>query len=170
MYNNGENTTEIKKTMLTEKELKFIEAYLQSAVVSKAMREADMKEADMKKEIYTGSNVTEYGYRLLATPRIRQELNSQLKSRNRNELIAPATEVLQFYTSVMRGEVLDQFGIEASLDTRIKAANELAKHTIEMPRRLQAKGGDKELGSVSIKLLPREQVKPTENEVDTSKK
>ena len=32
--------------------------------------------------------------------------------------VAKRTEILQFYTSVMRGEVLDQFGIEASIDTR----------------------------------------------------
>lgn len=43
------------------------------------------------------------------------------------ERIASADEVLRFYSSVMRGEMTDQFGLEASLDTRIKAADSLMK-------------------------------------------
>ena len=69
--------------------------------------------------------------------------------------VAKPTEILQFYTSVMRGEVLDQFGIEASLDTRIKAANELAKHQIEIPLRLEQKNLSNNIGSITLNFLPR---------------
>lgn len=41
--------------------------------------------------------------------------------------IASADEVLEFYSAVMRGEVTDQFGLEASLDTRLKAGDSLMK-------------------------------------------
>ena len=41
--------------------------------------------------------------------------------------VADANEVLQFYSAVMRGEVKDQFGIDASLSDRLKAADSLAK-------------------------------------------
>ena len=69
--------------------------------------------------------------------------------------IASATEILQFYTSVMRGEVLDQFGIEASLDTRIKSANELAKHQIEMPLKLEQKNITNNIGTIQLNFIPR---------------
>ena len=42
-------------------------------------------------------------------------------------LIADTDEVLKFYSSVMRGEVKDQFGLEASLSDRIKAGDSLMK-------------------------------------------
>ena len=75
-------------------------------------------------------------------------------------LVAKPAEILRFYTSVMRGEVLDQFGIEASIDTRIKAANELAKHQIEIPLRLEQKNISNNVGSITLNFLPR----PTEKE------
>lgn len=42
-------------------------------------------------------------------------------------LIADTDEVLKFYSSVMRGEVKDQFGLEASLSDRLKAGDSLMK-------------------------------------------
>ena len=56
----------------------------------------------------------------------------------------------------MRGEQLDQFGIEASLDTRIKAANELAKHIIEIPLKLEQKNTQNNIGSIQINFVARE--------------
>lgn len=41
--------------------------------------------------------------------------------------IATADEVLQFLTDVMQGKVKDQFGLDASLQDRTKAAQELMK-------------------------------------------
>lgn len=41
--------------------------------------------------------------------------------------IAAADEVMIFYTSVMRGEVKDQFGFDAQLSDRLNAAKELMK-------------------------------------------
>ncbi len=41
--------------------------------------------------------------------------------------VASAEEVMRFYTSVMRGEEKDSFGLDASLDTRISAAKEIMK-------------------------------------------
>ena len=41
--------------------------------------------------------------------------------------IATADEVLQFLTDVMQGKVKDQFGLDASLQDRIKAGQELMK-------------------------------------------
>lgn len=41
--------------------------------------------------------------------------------------VAAADEVLEFLTKTMRGEVSDQFGLEAQLSDRIKAAEMLGK-------------------------------------------
>ena len=41
--------------------------------------------------------------------------------------VAAADEVLRFYTDVMRGEIKDQFGLEAALTERLKAADALMK-------------------------------------------
>ncbi|MDE6435642.1 MAG: terminase small subunit, partial [Lachnospiraceae bacterium] len=46
--------------------------------------------------------------------------------------IASGDEVLQFFTRVMNGEEKDAFGLDASLDTKIKAAVELAKRTCDI--------------------------------------
>ena len=40
-------------------------------------------------------------------------------------LIADSNEVLRFYSAVMRGEVKDQFGLDASLTDRLKAGDSL---------------------------------------------
>ena len=43
------------------------------------------------------------------------------------ERVASADEVMRFFSSVMRGEVTDQFGLDASLSDRISAGKELMK-------------------------------------------
>ena len=42
-------------------------------------------------------------------------------------LVADSNEILKFYTAVMRGEVKDQFGMDASLSDRVKAGDSLVK-------------------------------------------
>lgn len=51
--------------------------------------------------------------------------------------IASRVEILQYYSDVMRGDVKDQFGLEAPLAERTKAANELAKRIIDYERELE---------------------------------
>lgn len=46
--------------------------------------------------------------------------------------IATGDEVLQFFTRVMNGEEKDAFGLEVSIDSKIKAAVELAKRTCDI--------------------------------------
>ena len=102
---------------------------------------------------------------LLRRSDISEEITARLE-KIENEKIADATEILQFYTSVMRGEVLDQFDIEASLDTRIKAANELAKHKIELPMKLEQKNITNNIGTIQLNFLPRK----TEEIIEISNK
>ena len=46
---------------------------------------------------------------------------------NAEKRVADADEVMKFFSSVMRGEVKDAFGLDPSLDTRINAGKELMK-------------------------------------------
>ena len=51
------------------------------------------------------------------------------------DTIANAEEVMSYFTAVMRGDVKDQFGLEAPLSERTRAAQELAKRTIDIQNR-----------------------------------
>ena len=66
---------------------------------------------------------------------ITSEINHRLEQ-SRAESIASATEIMNFFSSVMRGEVKDQFGLEAPLSERTRAAVELAKRQIDIPQKL----------------------------------
>lgn len=62
----------------------------------------------------------------LSKPSISEYIQERQKQID-DERIASITEIQQFYSSVLRGEVKDQFGLEASLDTRMAAGRELMK-------------------------------------------
>lgn len=132
------------------KELTFITAYL----LNGGNGLDAVKQAGYKGKTDAALCVRASG--LLRESKIQQELQAQIEKRE-SEKIAKPTEILNFYTSVMRGEVLDQFGIEASIDTRIKAANELAKHQIEIPLKLQQKENSNNIGSITLNFIPRKE-------------
>ena len=48
-----------------------------------------------------------------------------------DERIADITEVMQYLTSVMRGEIKDQFDLEAPLSERTRCAQELLKRNMD---------------------------------------
>lgn len=129
---------------LTPHEEAFITAFIACKNIAQAVVQAG----------YKSKKPAQYGQALLAREYISEEISYRIKQME-DAKTAKATEVMQFYTSVMRGELLDQFGIEASLDTRIKAANELAKHLIEIPAKLQQKELSNNVGSVTLNFLPR---------------
>ena len=137
---------------LTVKEKAFIDSFVECKNATQAVIEAG----------YKNKNPRVLGSALLSKTHISEEISYRLKAME-SARIASATEVLQFYTSVMRGEILDQFGIEASLDTRIKAANELAKHQIELPMKLESKQNSNQIGSIQLNFLPR----PSENKEES---
>ena len=133
-----------KTSILNEKQTKFIEYYLQTGNITASVIRAG----------YKTNSPSRYGSDLLRKRKIQREINDR-RSEIESASIAKPTEILQFYTSVMRGEVLDQFGIEASLDTRIKAANELAKQQIEIPLKLEQKNITNNIGSIQLNFIPR---------------
>lgn len=65
-------------------------------------------------------------HKLVANSCIKQYTEERLK-KIEDERIADGKEVLQYLTKVMRGEEKDQFGLDASLQDRTKAAELLGK-------------------------------------------
>lgn len=71
---------------------------------------------------------------LLKQPNIIREIDRLMEELKKDSL-ATADEVMSYFTSVMRGEIKDQFGLDAPLAERTKAAMELAKRTIDIDNR-----------------------------------
>lgn len=74
-------------------------------------------------------------YRMLNQVNIKREINRVITEELKPETVATAQEVMSYFTAVMRGEVKDQFGLEAPLSERTRAAQELAKRTIDIQNR-----------------------------------
>lgn len=98
---------------LSVREAKFISLFVGHGNVARALKESNMTYKDIAGKDYI---VDEIKYRL-------DEL--------RKETIADADEILQYFTKVMRGEEKDQFGLDAPLAERTRAAQELAKRIID---------------------------------------
>lgn len=67
------------------------------------------------------------------------------------EAVMNAQEVMEYFTSVVRGEVKDQFGLDAPLSERTRAAIELARRTVDIENR--EKLSQLEQPVISIKLI-----------------
>ena len=73
--------------------------------------------------------------RLLSKDYITSEINWRLEQA-KNESIASAEEIMNYLSSVMRGEIKDAFGLDAPLSERTRAAVELAKRQIDIPNKV----------------------------------
>ena len=100
----------------TPKQRRFCEEYLKSGNATEAAKKAGYKETSCR--AIAAEN--------LSKPAISAYIKRRLDEQEA-ALVADANEVLQFYSAVMRGEVKDQFGMDASLSDRLKAADSLAK-------------------------------------------
>ena len=95
---------------------RFAELYIQLGNESEAAKRAG----------YAAGSAHTTGSRLLKDEKVRGYIRERMKAINK-ELQADSDEVMAFLAKVMRGEVKDQFGLDASLADRINAAKELNK-------------------------------------------
>lgn len=123
---------------LTSREAKFIDEYVKTGNGQQSVIEAG----------YTTRAPHVYANNLLTKSYIRDEIQFRLNQLQKSS-IADADEIMQYFTSVMRGETADQFGLEAPLSERTRAAQELAKRQIDIPNRLAGKADN----AVVIKLV-----------------
>lgn len=101
---------------LNEMQQAFADYYLEASNATEAAKKAG----------YSEKTAYSQGQRLLKNVEVKAYIDERL-AEIKGERIATIDEVMQFYTSVMRGEEKDQFGLDASLTDRIKAGQELVK-------------------------------------------
>lgn len=101
---------------LTPKQKRFCEEYLKSGNATDAAKKAGYKE----------KAAHSVGAENLRKPAISAYIKRRLDEQEAAQ-VADSNEILKFYTAVMRGEVKDQFGMDASLSDRLKAGDSLMK-------------------------------------------
>lgn len=101
---------------LTPKQKAFADYYLETGNATEAAKRAG----------YSENSAKQIGAENLTKPYISQYIAERQKQVE-DERIADISEVLQFFTSVMRGEVKDQFDFDPSLSDRLSAGKELMK-------------------------------------------
>ena len=101
---------------LNEMQKAFADYYIETTNATESAKRAGYSEKTARSQgqrLLTNVDISAY---------IRERLDEQSEKR-----VADANEVIEFYTAVMRGEVKDQFGLDASLSDRLKAGDALMK-------------------------------------------
>lgn len=101
---------------MTPKQKAFADYYIQTGNATEAAKKAG----------YSEDTARQIGAENLSKPAISEYIAERMEERGKKR-VADANEVIEFYTAVMRGEVKDQFGLEASLSDRLKAGDSLMK-------------------------------------------
>lgn len=101
---------------LTPKQKAFADYYLETGNATEAAKRAG----------YSENSAKQIGAENLTKPYISQYIAERQKQVE-DKRIADISEVLQFFTSVMRGEIKDQFDFDPSLSDRLSAGKELMK-------------------------------------------
>lgn len=111
---------------LTPNEARFIDRYIETSNGQQSVIDAG----------YKSKFPSTYANSLLNKDYIASEIAYRFECA-KNDSIADAEEIMQYFSDVMRGKIKDQFGLEASLGERTKAAVELAKRQIDIPNKLK---------------------------------
>lgn len=127
-------------TRLTRLQMQFILFLLEDGVPRHASVKLNSWELEqgLIEESHTDAAIKKRAERYMNDENVQREYWNQLKEIQKHD-VADATEVMKYFTDVMRGEVKDQFGLDASLSDRTSAAKELAKRTIDMENRMAGK-------------------------------
>lgn len=114
---------------ITKQEYRLIEKYIETLDYIESFDYAGYLVPNTQEDI--NEYKRRYAKRMLQKPPVAlvlKELSTKVMTAN----TANAQEVLWFFTQVMRGNVKDQFGLDAPLSERLKAAIELAKRTVDI--------------------------------------
>lgn len=104
------------KEKLTAKQKKFALEFLISGNITDAAKKAG----------YSERSARQIGSLNLTKPNVVEYMNEVL-NKAKSEEVATTEEVLEFLTSVMRGNVAEQFGLNPAIADRTKAAQLLMK-------------------------------------------
>lgn len=120
---------------MTEKQKAFCDYYLETGNATEAYKRAY---PSCKKDGTARTNSS----KLLTNANISQYIDKRLKEIE-SERIAKPEEVLQYLTSVLRGEEKDQFGLDAALQDRTKAAELLGKRYRLFTEKMEIEGAQR---------------------------
>lgn len=115
---------------LTPKQKAFADYYIETGNAIEAARKAGYSENYAKAQ----------SYKMLENVGVSAYIVERTKPKE-DKRIATGQEVMEFFTAVMRGEILDAFELPPSLADRKDAAKELAKRTID----IEAKKADADI-------------------------
>ena len=115
----------MKKETSKEKEAKKYLNKRQIDFVQEYMKTNNVRQSAIKAG-YSPKTASVQGSRLLTNVKVSAYINA-INERLESDKIADIQEVMEYLTSVMRGEKKDQFDLDPSLSERTKAAGELAK-------------------------------------------
>ena len=104
------------KKHLNKRQIDFVQEYMKTNNVRQSAIKAG----------YSPRTASVQGSRLLTNVKVSAYINA-INERLESDKIADIEEVMQYLTSVMRGEKKDQFDLDPSLSERTKAASELAR-------------------------------------------
>lgn len=130
---------------LNIREAKFIDEYIASGNQRQSVIRAGYDCG--KDEEFAG----QVANRLLGRAYIADEISYRMEQ-HKSEKIADRDEIMQFFTDMMRGKILDQFDLPTTNGDKIKAACELAKRSIDFEDRLKEKRTQTTAPEVKISL------------------
>lgn len=113
---------------ISPKEHAFINSFMINGDPAVAAKDAGFV-LQGTKQTYKG-----IGSRILKKDYIYDEILYRIDEMNAAS-IADETEIMQYFTAVMRNEEKDQFSLDAPLSERTAAAKELAKRIIDIPQK-----------------------------------
>ena len=124
----GPNTIVDKEFGLNKKQLDFCINYVELGDGAKAAVKAG----------YSPVSARGKASSLLTKQNVQTKIQKLLEERNAPR-IATGQQVMEFFTRVMNGEEKDQFGLDISAGDRLKAAQEIAKRTVDIENRAAGK-------------------------------
>ena len=104
------------KKHLNKRQIDFVQEYMKTNNVRQSAIKAG----------YSEKTASVQGSRLLTNVKVSAYIQA-ITERLESDKIADIQEVMEYLTSVMRGEKKDQFDLDPALSERTKAASELAK-------------------------------------------
>ena len=104
------------KKHLNKRQIDFVQEYMKTNNVRQSAIKAG----------YSPKTASVQGSRLLTNVKVSAYIQA-ITERLESDKIADIQEVMEYLTSVMRGEKKDQFDLDPALSERTKAASELAK-------------------------------------------
>ena len=117
---------------LTPKQQAFADYYIELGNAEQAAIKAGYSKA------YARGNA----HKLVANSCISKYIDKRMKELS-SKRIAKPEEILEYYTRVMRGEEKDQFGMDASIQDRNKAAEQLGKRYKLWTEKVEVESGEK---------------------------